>query len=938
MTQPTTSRWWTKTAQKTGLMCTGFLAAAFALHLPAHAQGAPEITPSLKKLLGGLPIAGLKDQVQGMVGALKQTSCGNNLTGCYMTQSGPLQLYLFSSKAAQQTVLLVVDQKMVMPSLLKANVQQLFGGTGLTAPIISISTTDYTLDAARMPAPLQKVVRESYFNLPSLEFAAGVQMAARADLGGAMKLLFLREGIEISKLIMRAAVVMPITDLTGGGLAGAGVANEVAHGETMKNAGLDAIKPESYVELQFPRGAEIRMVMPKLIMRDTTFFLNNSLVFGYKGNATFEGVENKKVLMQFQTPLSPAGAMDLLDFSFRMATPPTLTLEDYAKILVAMASPDPRLAQYGGGFVRNLEQIKKPLLMAAKPLSVFQVRNPVPQPDYELGNPAKPFPTDDKTFNVVLAGPTADSGPLMIGKGSVYILGQKMGWINVIADAKGFDGTAVEDISLKLGPLGKVTVQKIIAQARINGKEQMIRLKGNYYGQVVEAILDTDVLTLNVPANCVNPFEIKAKLGFTPTTNIADVFDAQGGVNVDPSKIAGCIGKELEAAYRKVANEYKHLSGYSAKEANEALKKMSGTAEYAAAQAQKQAEIAAAEAQKQAERAAAEAAKQAEAARKTYESTKNAARDVASKSASAANKAFNDAGNAFKRIGKKKKHKKGPDPRFAASVFDWDYYYDAAPDVVKAQVDLATHWRDSGFNEGRQGSPEFSAAFYWNRYLDVQRLCGQSDRLCALNHWLDNGIRQGRQGSANVSIESYLNRYPDLQNAFGKTNFEDALDHWLNNGEDEGRDPRPASSANIQLYGPTTVGGGGGGTWDDSPQCAGGYVTRFQVRSGRMVDGLAFFYSSGAWGLPHGNLGKPPYTADVILAGGEYIVRVDVRSGGAVDAISFLTNTGRTFGPYGGGGGSLGYYNMTSGQKLGCMQGRSGSSIDQLTITSTGPR
>ncbi len=909
---------------------------AMALHTPA--QAAPELSPSLKKALSGLPIAGVQDKLQGMVAALGKTPCGGGLNGCYMVQSGPLQLYLFSSKAAQQTVLLVVDQKMVMPSLLKGNVQQLFGGTGLTAPIISISTTDYTLDAARMPAPLQKVVRESYFNLPSLDFAAGVQMASRADLGGAMKLLFLREGIEISKLIMRAAVVMPITDLMGGGLAGAGVANEVAHGETMKNAGLDAIKPESYVEFQFPRGAEVRMVMPKLILRDATFFLNNSLVFGYKGNATFEGVENKKVLMQFQTPLSPAGAMDLLDFSFRMATPPSLTLEDYAKVLVAMASPDPRLAKYGGGFVRNLEQIKKPLLTAVKPLSVFQVQNPVSQPDYELGNPNKPFPTDDKVFNVVLAGPAADGGPLMIAKGSVVFLGQKMGWIDVMADAKGFDGAAVRDLSLRLGPLGKVTMEKIVAQARINGKEQMIRLKGNYLGQVVEAILDTDVLTLNVPANCVNPFEIKAKLGFTPTTNIADVFDAQGGVNVDPSKIAGCIGKELEAAYRKVANEYKHLSGYSAKEANEALKKMSGTAEYAAAQAQKQAEIAAAEAQKQAERAAAEAAKQAEAARKTYESTKNAARDVATKSASAATKAFNDAGNAFKRIGKKKKHKKGPDPRFAASVFDWDYYYDKDPGLAKAGWDLATHWKDYGFNEGRQGSPEFSVVYYRTRYLDVQALCGLSDANCALNHWLDFGIRQGRQGSANFSIESYLNRYPDLQNAFGKTNFEDALDHWFNSGEDEGRDPRPASSANIQLYGPVTVGGGGGGAWDDSPQCAGNHVIGFQVRAGRMVDGLAFLYSNGGWGLPHGNLGRPPYTADVTLAGGEYIVRVDVRSGGAVDAISFVTNFGRTYGPYGGGGGSLRYVNMTSGQKLGCMQGRSGSSIDQLTLSSTGPR
>ena len=67
------------------------------LPMPAQAQGVPEITPSLKKMLGALPIADLKDEIQGMVGALKKTSCGGNLTGCYATQSGPLQLYFFTS-------------------------------------------------------------------------------------------------------------------------------------------------------------------------------------------------------------------------------------------------------------------------------------------------------------------------------------------------------------------------------------------------------------------------------------------------------------------------------------------------------------------------------------------------------------------------------------------------------------------------------------------------------------------------------------------------------------------------------------------------------------------------------------------------------------------------------------------------------------------------
>jgi len=76
----------------------------------------------------------------------------------------------------------------------------------------------------------------------------------------------------------------------------------------------------------------------------------------------------------------------------------------------------------------------------------------------------------------------------------------------------------------------------------------------------------------------------------------------------------------------------------------------------------------------------------------------------------------------------------------------------------------------------------------------------------------------------------------------------------------------------------------------------------------------------------------------VTLPKGQYIVRVDYRSGSLVDQVSFTTNTGRTYGPYGGGGGSPGVYQVTPGEKLGCMRGRAGSSMDRLTFTSTGPR
>ncbi|WP_334118935.1 jacalin-like lectin [Limnobacter sp.] len=898
---------------KAGLL----LASLFALHTPIAAHAAPDISPTLKNMLGALPLADAKEQLQGMVGALKKTSCGGGLKGCYFTEQGPIQLYFFTSNTAQQTFLVVLDKKLAMPHLLKENVQKLMGTTTLSSPIISISTSDFALDTVKMPPNLQKVVREKYFNVNSLAFSSGVQLAARADLGGAIKLAMQSLGVKGDDITLRAAVVMPIpTDLVGGAGAGAGMADAVSHGDTMKKAGADAATPEAFIEFQFAPNARLPLRMPEMDLTDATFFLNNALTFGFKGNAIYRAVPNKKIITHFQTPLNPAGVMDLTDFTFRMATPPAFTLEDHARVMFAMATPDPRLAPYGGGFIRNIESYKNMLLTVTKPLSVFQVRNPNPPNEYRFGDSTKPFPTDPKNFNITLLGPLADGGPWMRLAGDAYILGQKMGWLDASAGKDGLHGVAGEMIDLKLGPLGRVKV-KMEALADVDQKSQEISMRGNFVGQAVNVVMSGNTLSIEVPPSCVNPFEIKTSVAIEATTNIASVFEGQGGANVDPSKIQGCIGAQLEAAYKKIAGEYKNLSGYTANAANAELKKISDTAAAATRAAEAQAK------------------KQAEAAQREYNKTKDAARNVANSSSNAANKAFNDAGNAFKKLGKKKKRKPAPDIRFAASVFDWDFYYDAAPDVVKAKVDLSTHWRDNGFQEGRQGSPEFSASFYWHRYTDVQRLCKLGDRLCVTKHWLDYGIEQGRQGSSGFSLYGYMDRYTDLQNAFGQENYEAAIDHWFDNGEDEGRNTQATVSGSGPVSGPARAGGGGGGFWSDMATCKNQHVTGFRIGAGRVVDRVQFRYPSG-WAPRQG--GGNTWPVDVTLPKGQYIVRVDYRGGGLVDQVSFTTNTGKKYGPYGGGGGSPGVYEVTPGEKLGCMRGRAGSSMDRLTFTSTGPR
>lgn len=900
------------------------LISGLAFQLPAQAQDVPEISPSLKNMLGALPIADIRDEVQGMVKALKKTTCGAELKGCYSTKSGPLQLYFFTSQGAQQTFLLVINKKIPLPKLLKDNVQKVLGNTALSDPIISISTADFDLDTVKMPADLQNVVRNSYFNVNSLAFSSGVQLAARADLGGAIKSTMKSLGVNADQLTLRAAVVMPIpTDLVGGAGAGAGLADALRHSDTLKKAGADALKPGAFIEFQFAPNASLPMGMPRMNLTDATFFIDNELIFGYKGNAEYQGVPGKKTIVHFQTPLTPAGAMDLLDFEFRMATPANFTLEDAAHVMVAMASTDRRLAPYGGGFIRNIESFKNSLLMATKPLSVFQLRNPNPAKPYRFGDSQQPFPTDPNQFNVAVLGPLAPDGPFLREVGEVTILGQKMGWLDATAGLSGLHVTAGESISLKLGPLGKVKV-RMEAQVDVDAHSQRIGLNGNYLGQAVRVSLSSQSMTIEVPASCANPFEIKTTVALQVNSNLADVFAAEGGVNVNPSTLSGCVGQELEAAYRKIAGEYSHLSGYTASAANAELNKISNAAA----------------------KAAADLKKQQEAARQEYEKTKDAAREVADKATSAANNAFKSAGNAFKRFGKKKKHKKQePTPLFASSVFDWDYYYDNASDSVRSRSDLATHWEQNGFKNGVQGSPEFSARYYWSRYLDVQKLCPNQDLTCAVKHWLDNGVEQGRQGSAGFSIASYLKRSTDLQQTLGKENFEDAMEHWHNEGEAQGRDGRPESVTSGPLMGPLRVGGGGGGAWSDNDTCSGQHVIGWRLLAGRTVDRVQFKYPSysvgpikfGGWAPAQGASSDAKATSNVTLTEGEYIVRVDYRAGDRIDSLSFTTNTGITHGPFGGSGGSSGRYTVTPGAKLGCMAGRSGSSTDQLTFTSIGP-
>lgn len=131
------------------------------------------------------------------------------------------------------------------------------------------------------------------------------------------------------------------------------------------------------------------------------------------------------------------------------------------------------------------------------------------------------------------------------------------------------------------------------------------------------------------------------------------------------------------------------------------------------------------------------------------------------------------------------------------------------------------------------------------------------------------------------------------------------------------------------------AGGGGGNGWDDNATCAGQYVSGFRLRYGKSVDAVQFSYGTRGWADSHGYSSSSAWPVEVSLPTGEYVVQVDYAAGTRVDNLYFKTNLGNAYGPYGNGGHTDSYM-VTPGERLGCMSGRSGSSVDQLTFSSTG--
>ncbi len=144
--------------------------------------------------------------------------------------------------------------------------------------------------------------------------------------------------------------------------------------------------------------------------------------------------------------------------------------------------------------------------------------------------------------------------------------------------------------------------------------------------------------------------------------------------------------------------------------------------------------------------------------------------------------------------------------------FDWKFYINLYPDLIKAGIDneikALEHWKVNGLNEGRSCNKfmerekrkykDFNWMNYINNYLDLQN-AGINNSGLAFLHWLNYGRLEGRDYKNKINIKvinynlyedinwiKYIDDYPDIKLA-GINTKDDVISHYINYGEKEGR-------------------------------------------------------------------------------------------------------------------------------------------------------
>lgn len=127
------------------------------------------------------------------------------------------------------------------------------------------------------------------------------------------------------------------------------------------------------------------------------------------------------------------------------------------------------------------------------------------------------------------------------------------------------------------------------------------------------------------------------------------------------------------------------------------------------------------------------------------------------------------------------------------------------------------------------------------------------------------------------------------------------------------------------------VGGNGGTPFKDSEDEINiGFISKIDVRYGKVIDNLRLSYGNSP-ASQHGGGGGSADT--FVLEPGERIIRVEGSAGDYIDSLQFFTDKGKQSPKYGGGGGTPFQAEASVGGQLITIEGRAGDFIDQVTLS-----
>ena len=548
------------------------------LYAPAaHAQS---LNAELVSVLREVPFGNFQNVAKELVDELLAGAQTLSPDGKSTRKLGNFQLHAFVNGDAQ-AVVLSYDGVLPLPeAFINQTLEEFLGNTEIKDPMLVFSLVNGVLATKGMPADLKRTIALSYYDAPALNLRAGVQLISRVIIGGQLGDSIAALGVPAKGFIMTlgqnvglAAIPSQITgktatnsDATSAGdkarlmaqiqLFVRGMKNSRDAKAAAKAAGTAVPKtpPDYFVEFQTAPGTSINPLgMAPITLSDATIFVSSLGTMGYKGNAIFSGLPNKKFLTFFEAPYDAAGALKMTDFKFGLAAP-TLNLGEFALISTSFVTPKAP----GGGFLKSMDKLKAPLASMAKPLSLFRINNPNPVPEYRFGDPAYPFPSIE-AFNIMLLGPFASEtlggrlvkGPYLKVVGSTTVLGKDVGAMDVNFSEHGLFGAVNADFgSLDLGPIKTNAGVSGRASISIDDKSQVAQLSGKLDVPVIKRDVNftfgRETISMSSPATCVVPMDISGRLPISGNVTFADVAGSFRGFGVDAAKLPSCAGEFLK--------------------------------------------------------------------------------------------------------------------------------------------------------------------------------------------------------------------------------------------------------------------------------------------------------------------------------------------------------------------------------------------------------